>query len=189
MEDALRKAAAILALILLLIFPSCSHERGSIALVSEGGVAVYLKEGRHVRLISSGSVKAGYIENLSGKDIKDAVSELFDVDEADIYEIDANAYRTRWQMLRRLMGAVSADSAEMALWQNAEDLEKTDFMDKIDALSDSFDSELFSSFPVGCEDYEEYRIERILSSAPSWNAAVDFMDRWMDSIFGDRYEE
>ena len=75
MEDALRKAAAILALILLLIFPSCSHERGSIALVSEGGVAVYLKEGRHVRLISSGSVKAGYIENLSGKDIKDAVSD------------------------------------------------------------------------------------------------------------------
>ena len=185
--DVLRKLLAIIAMALLLF--SCSAERDAIALVSDGGIAVYMKEGSSVRLVSSGSVKAGYIERLSGKDIEGAVSELFDIDSSQIYYVDADRYRARWQMLRRLMGATLAESPEYALWKNAKDLEKTEFMDNIDALSDSFDSELFASFPVGCEDYEEYRLERILSSAPSWSAAVDFIDRWMDSIFGDRYEE
>ena len=182
------RKAVILAL-MILILSSCNPERTGTALVSDGGISVYLKEGSRVRLISSGSVKAEYLKELSGKDIESAVAELFSLDEDDIHKVDADSYRLRWQMLRRLMTATASSSPEMALWENAEDLEKTGFMDNMDTLSGSFDSSLLDDFPVGGDDYAEYRVERILGNAPSWNAAVDFMKRWIDSAFGVDYEE
>ncbi len=169
-----------------LLSVSCSNNgRTSIALVSEGGLAVYMRDGDKVRVVSSGSVKTHYIQELSGLSLEEAVEEMFSVDSENIYSISADNYRIRWQMLRHLMTAMDEESPERALWVHGKDLEKTDFLDNIDALSNRFDSALFSSFPIGGSDYEEYRLESIIRSAPSWDDALSFLNKWTETVFED----
>ena len=183
LEDALGKVSCIIALVFLLA--SCGAGRDSLALVSDGGVAVYISEEDRTCLVISGSVKARYIEELSGKPLEEAVSELFDIPSDRIYSVDVDEYRTRRQLLGRLAAATGAASPEYALWENGRDLEKSGFLDNIDALSSSFDSALLDAFPVGDGDYAEYRLGSIIPGSVSWEGAVDFMGRWIDSIFGD----
>ena len=181
--DALGKACCIIALMLLLV--SCRPERESIALVSDGGITVYVSEADRTCLIISGSVKARYIEDLSGKPLAEAVSELFDVPADRIYSVDVDEYRARRRLLGRLAAATGSPSPEAALWENGRDLEKSGFLDNIDALSSSFDSAFLDAFPAGGDDYAEYSLGSIIPGPVSWESAVDFMGQWIDSIFGD----
>ena len=173
------------ALIISLLLVSCSPLRQSIALVSDGGITVYMMEGDAVRVVRSGSVKARYLEDLAGTGIEEAVSELFGIAEEDIYSVSREDYSTRRHMLSHLAEATDSVSPEAALWEHGKDLEKSSFVDTIDALSSSFDSALLARFPVGEGDYAEYRLGNILGSPSSWTDALDFMDEWIDSVFGD----
>lgn len=168
-----------LPFLLILLLTSCSGQIKAFYLESDSESEVFLINKEIIAHISLDSSTLASFRSYSLSEASDSFEKLFGVKSESYGYIPDSAKKEMEDLVGLLAAGVGKEADITTISHYYRDLRKTEFVDTMNELSDSFDYKaLLDSIKDGTPIYE-YSLEDILPPSAPWEDKMEFLQLWI----------